>query len=125
MGFHRKPSAFEHLGQQAGNRRAHGPPSDSRAFTEETRPDVIAQLEALDDVIFAAIDGDPAALQKSEDAWQRAVAALGHDAIEVTRSQYLRHAQGVWESLRRQEVQPPHKIFAAIEIIGLLVNAEK
>ena len=86
---------------------------------------MIAQLELLDDVIFAAIDGDPGALQESGQAWQRAVAELGHDAIEETRRQYLRHAQGVWESLRHQEVQPPHKVLAAIEIIGLLVNAER
>jgi hypothetical protein len=92
---------------------------------EETRPDVIAQLESLDDVIFAAIDGDPAALQESCAAWQRAVEELGQDTIEETRRQYLRHAQSVWENLRRQKVQPPHKIFAAIEIIGLLVNAER
>jgi hypothetical protein len=92
---------------------------------EETRPDVIAQLETLDDVIFAAIDGDPAALQESPLAWERAVAELGHDTIEETRRQYLRHAQSVWENLRRQQVQPPHKIFAAIEVIGLLVNAER
>lgn len=86
---------------------------------------MIARLEALDDVIFAAIDGDPAALQESQSAWHRAVAELGQEAIEETRRQYLRHAQGVWERLRGQKVQPPHKIFAAIEIIGLLVNSER
>jgi hypothetical protein len=112
-----------------------GPSSDSAAARsardlaplnrEETRPDVIAQLESLDDVIFAAIDGDPAALQESGTAWQRAVEELGQDTIEETRRQYLRHAQSVWENLRRQKTQPPHKIFAAIEIIGLLVNAER
>jgi hypothetical protein len=100
---------------------AHSPNLDR----EETRPDVIARLEELDDVIFAAIDGDPGALQESSDAWLRAVSELGSDTIEETRRQYLRHAQGVWESLRRQKVQPPHKIFAAIEIIGLLVNADR
>ncbi len=125
MGFHRKPSANERIGQHSGDSRARSSSSVTGVFREETRPDVIARLEALDDVIFAAIDGDPGALQKSEDAWQQAVAELGHDAIEETRSQYLRHAQGVWESLRRQEAQPPHKIFAAIEIIGLLVNSER
>ena len=92
---------------------------------EETRPEVVNHLEALDDVIFAAIDGDPSALQQSGPAWQQAVADLGPDTIEETRRQYLRHAQGVWESLRHQEVQPPHKIFAAIEIIGLLVNHDR
>jgi hypothetical protein len=93
--------------------------------SEELRPDVIDQLEALDDVIFAAIDGDQAALQHSAAAWHGAVTSLGHDTIEETRRQYLRHAQSVWEELRHQSVQPPHKIFAAIEIIGLLVNSER
>jgi hydroxyethylthiazole kinase-like sugar kinase family protein len=93
--------------------------------SEETRPEVVNHLEALDDVIFAAIDGDQAALQESAAAWHRAVKTLGNDAIEETRRQYLRHAQSVWESLRHQSVQPPQKIFAAIEIIGLLVNSER
>jgi hypothetical protein len=122
MGFRRSTPATERLEQQSGNHCAHGPPPVVR---EEIRPDVIAQLEALDDVIFAAIDGDPAALQKSEAAWQQAVSDLGQETVEETRNQYLRHAQGVWESLRRTKAQPPHKIFAAIEIIGLLVNREK
>ncbi len=129
MAFQRDTSAAtdsssENVEMSFGYRHAHGPPP-AKWTREETRPDVIARLEALDDVIFAAIDGDPSALQQSPDAWQRAVAELGHDTIEETRRQYLRHAQGVWESLRHQEVQPPHKIFAAIEIIGLLVNAER
>jgi hypothetical protein len=111
------------VGPAAGD--GDGPRASPHLLRLETRPDVIAQLESLDDVIFAAIDGDPVALQESGHAWQMAVAELGHDAIEETRRQYLRHAQGVWESLRHQPVQPPHKVFAAIEIIGLLVNAER
>jgi hypothetical protein len=125
MGFQRESSAAEHVGQSFGYRHASGPLPCANWTREETRPEVIVQLEALDDVIFAAIDGDPAALQESSAAWQRAVDELGHETIEETRRQYLRHAQGVWESLRHQQVQPPHKIFAAIEIIGLLVNAER
>jgi len=125
MGFYRKLSALGNFGQSSSDHHAHGPPPSASISREETRPEVIARLEALDDVIFAAIDGDPAALQESVHAWQMAVAELGSDTIEETRRQYLRRAQSVWESLRRQEVQPPHKIFAAIEIIGLLVNAER
>ena len=125
MGFKRETFAASQVEQTFGYRPAHGSPIAADWIREETRPEVIARLEALDDVIFAAIDGDPAALQQSGEVWQRAVAELGHEAIEETRRQYLRHAQGVWESLRHQQVQPPHKIFAAIEIIGLLVNAER
>ena len=122
MNFFRRNTASTSNGPPAADRAAHELAHLDRV---ETRPDVIAQLESLDDVIFAAIDGDPAALQASGRVWQKAVAELGSDTIEETRRQYLRHAQSVWESLRRQKVQPPHKIFAAIEIIGLLVNAER
>lgn len=125
MAFYRESQAEEGTERSIIDRLAHGPPPAPYFSREETRPDVIARLEALDDLIFAAIDGDPGALQESPDAWQRAVAELGSETIEETRRQYLRHAQGVWESLRRQKVQPPHKIFAAIEIIGLLVNADR
>ncbi len=124
MGFQR-----DTLSTWQGNRSIDRPdpsPSGPKNWSrEETRPDVIARLEALDDLMFAAIDGDPGALQESGSAWQQALDDLGSDTIEETRRQYLRHAQGVWESLRHQKVQPPHKIFAAIEIIGLLVNAER
>lgn len=125
MGFQRDTTATDSTDRPFGERHGHGPPPPAGWSREETRPEVVAQLEALDDVIFAAIDGDPSALQESSAAWQRAVAEVGHDAIEETRRQYLRHAQGVWETLRHQETQPPHKIFAAIEIIGLLVNSER
>ena len=125
MGHDPDISARHQAGQFVDHRHAQGPPRPPLFSREETRPDVIAQLEALDDVIFAAIDGDPAALEESSEAWRRAVLELGHEAIEETRRQYLRHAQSVWENLRHQPVQPPHKIFAAIEIIGLLVNSER
>jgi hypothetical protein len=98
------------------------PPHAPRA---EVRPDVVEQLEILDDIIFAAIDGDPMALEQSSGAWRKAVHELGHETIEETRREYLRHAQNVWDNLRHQSVQPPHKIFAAIEIIGLLVNTDR
>jgi hypothetical protein len=101
------------------------PSRSAAAGSEELSPEVVHHLEELDDVIFAAIDGDQAALQESPSAWHRAVKTLGSDAIEETRRQYLRHAQSVWEGLRHQNVQTQHKVLAAIEIIGLLVNSER
>jgi hypothetical protein len=101
---------------------AHEPPVVLR---DEVRPEVIAKLESLDDVIFAAIDGDSAALEASAGAWKNAIDELGHDTLEETRRQYLRHAQNVWDTLRRQPIQPSHRVLAAIEVIGLLVNHEQ
>ena len=71
MGFKRETSAAGQVEQTFGYRPAHSSPIAADWIREETRPEVIARLEALDDVIFAAIDGDPAALQQSGDVWQR------------------------------------------------------
>ena len=125
MGVPRESATHGDAKPPLGAARTYASPNPPTISREEIRPEVIVQLEALDDIIFAAIDGDPGALQESSEAWRKAISELGSDAIEETRRQYLRHAQGVWESLRHQPVQPPHKIFAAIEIIGLLVNSEQ
>jgi hypothetical protein len=85
-------------------------------------PDVTARLEWLDDLMFAAIDGDPVALEAASDAWKKAVNELGTDAIEESRRQYLRRAQSVWNELRHLPNHPPHKVFAAIEMISLLAG---
>ena len=87
---------------------------------EATDPDLLARLEWLDDLMFAAIDGDPVALETAIDAWRRSLDELGPDVLEESRHQYLRHAQSVWNELRNQPNHPPHKVFAAIEIISLL-----
>lgn len=84
--------------------------------------DPIARLEWLDDLIFAAIDGDASALDGAADAWRKTRDELGDTAVEETRQQYLRRAQSVWQSLRNEPNHPPHKVFAAIEIISLLAN---
>jgi hypothetical protein len=86
----------------------------------ETNPEVLAKLEWLDDLMFEAIDGDPVALETAIDAWRRSLNDLGPDALEESRHQYLRRAQSVWNELRHQPNHPPHKVFAAIEIISLL-----
>jgi hypothetical protein len=99
-----------------------GAPHPYRVSHTETRPDVIARLEWLDDLMFAAIDGDNVALEAAVHAWQRTVEELGAEAVEESRRQYMRRAQSVWDGLRQQADPPPHKTFAAIEIISLLAD---
>ncbi len=84
--------------------------------------DPIATLEWLDDLIFAAIEGDPVALDFAAEAWEKTQEELGATAVEESRQQYLRRAQSVWHSLRHEPNHPPHKVFAAIEIISLLAE---
>src|SRR6185295_11243021 len=91
----------------------------------EGQLDPIARMEWLDDLMFAAIDGDPVALDHAADAWQKTREELGQDALEESRQQYLRRAQSVWHSLRHEPNHPPHKVFAAIEIISLLARKSR
>lgn len=88
----------------------------------EGQLDPVARLEWLDDLMFAAIEGDPVALDCAADAWKKTREELGHEALEESRQQYLRRAQTVWHSLRAEPNHPPHKVFAAIEIISMLAN---
>ena len=104
--------------QEASARR----PGGHRSGAEHLEADVNAHLEWLDDLMFAAIDGDAAALEAAADAWKAARKELGKDVIEESRRQYLRRAQTVWHELRTQPNHPPHKVFAAIEIISLLAD---
>jgi hypothetical protein len=101
---------------------AQWPRRGARLNHGDLSPEVIARLEWLDDLMFAAIDGDPVAFERAADAWRKTLDELGNDALEETRLQYLRRAQSVWHELRQQPNHPPHKVFAAIEIISLLAD---
>lgn len=88
----------------------------------EPEQELTARLEWLDDLIFAAINGDATALDSAARAWEQTRAELGETLVEESRQQYVRHAETVWQSLRDQPNHPPHKAFAAIEMMTLLSN---
>lgn len=97
-------------------------PSTRGGEEADLAADVIERLEVLDDVIFAAIDGDPEALDAAAATWQGTLEELGQETVEESRQQYLRCAKSAWEAARQNpEDRDP---LAAIEIIGLLVNVE-
>jgi len=85
---------------------------------------ILERLEKLDDVIFAAIDGDTEALDEAANTWQCTLDELGWDTVEESRQQYLRCAKSAWEAAREQLDEDSQYPFAAIEIIGMLVNVE-
>ena len=99
--------------------------SDPEAPTQSLAEDVIERLEALDDVIFAAIDGDPDALDSAAATWQCTLSELGPETLEESRQQYLRFAKSVWEANREHRDNAPAHPFAAIEIIGILARVEQ
>lgn len=105
---------------ESGLGAAFGAPHLHPLIHEQPDPDILAKLEWLDDLMFDAIEGDPVALETAVDAWHKSVNELGTGVLEESRRQYLRRAQTVWSELRTQPNHPPHKVFAAIEVISLL-----
>jgi hypothetical protein len=96
-----------------------------KTTNDDSKSDPITRLEWLDDLMFAAIEGDPVALDCAADAWKQTREQLGEPALEESRRQYLRRAQTVWRTLRCVPNHPPHKVFAAIEIISLLAGKSR
>jgi len=103
---------------------AHDAQSDDAWSGAHLAKEVVERLEALDDVIFAAIEGDPDALESAASTWQCTLCELGPETLEESRQQYLRFAKSVWETTRERPEEPPPNPFAAIEIIGLLAQVD-
>jgi hypothetical protein len=91
-------------------------------FHDSLDEKVVAHLEALDDVIFPAIDGDETALHHVEPAWQQALAELGPEAVCESRQQYLRYARATWDFLKNQTLERPHQLLAVMHIIMMLTG---
>ncbi|MEM8943831.1 MAG: hypothetical protein AAGD11_01505 [Planctomycetota bacterium] len=81
---------------------------------------VRAMLEDLDDVIFAAVRGDEAALQQAHVLWPQVVQAIGWELVEESREQYLRFAIDVTQRQDINRIRKPEHAVAALEIISLL-----
>jgi hypothetical protein len=84
--------------------------------------DVVLRLEALDDVVFPAIDGDETAIHRVEPAWLEAIATLGPEAVNESRQQYLRYARATWNFLKSQALERPCQLVAVMQIIMMLTG---
>ncbi|TWT47328.1 hypothetical protein [Botrimarina hoheduenensis] len=56
-------------------------------------PPVLERLEELDDALFAALDGDPAALDGFIRQWKAARGSTPDELLEDSRRHYVRHAR--------------------------------
>lgn len=83
---------------------------------------VRALLEELDDVIFAAVRADVAALEQARSLWPQVVAAIGWELVEESREQYLRFAIDVMQRFESSDERKPEHAVAALEIISLLTK---
>ncbi len=81
------------------------------------------RLEQLDDVVFEAIAGKPAALDQLRQLWPAVMAELGRDLIEESQSQYLRHAMSVWKDcIAGDELRNPRLAVAVTDVISILLG---
>jgi hypothetical protein len=83
-------------------------------------PEVLELLERIDDLVFAAINGDRRALDELEVLWPTVAADLDHDLVEQSREQYLRCALSIWSECVDGQVQRPERAVSAIDVLCVL-----
>lgn len=88
-------------------------------------PQAIEKLELLDDTVFEAIAGKPAALEQLAALWPEVLAQVGPSLVEESRAQYLRHALSVWrQCVEGDQIRHPTVAIAAMEVVCLLFSPE-
>jgi hypothetical protein len=85
-------------------------------------PSALAQLEELDDIVFEAIAGKPAAYARLQVLWPQLLAQLGPEHIEESKAQYLRHAMAVWQECQAETSDSPKQGMRALEVLCLLLG---
>jgi hypothetical protein len=106
-------------GSSAAEKREPGP-SGTLACEH---PQVVASLEALDDLVFAAIKGDNSSLVRLQSAWPQIKAELGEELLGQSREQYLRYALHVWDQcVEDSGFRPTDRAVNALEVLCLLFD---
>lgn len=80
----------------------------------------LARIEALDDTVFAALAGDPAALDQVADLWRRLKRDAPRHLVEESREQYIRHAENLCRQYRDEPLDTLGRAFAAVEILAMM-----
>jgi hypothetical protein len=86
-------------------------------------PEVVAQLEALDDAVFDAIQGKAPALAELRTLWPKLKSCLGEVLLAESREQYVRHALSVWhEPVNVDGDRDPRRAVNALEVLCVLFD---
>ena len=92
-------------------------------FLDPDSPEVVAQLELLDDAVFDAVQGDAAALATLGNLWPQLKSSLGDALLAESRAQYLRYALSVWHAPANSAGDhDPHRAVNALEVLCLLFD---
>lgn len=79
-------------------------------------------LDALDDVVFGAIEGDLPALIVCESALRQAASDLRPETFAESRLHYLERARAARDALRSQLSWQPTRIIAVLHVIAVLIG---
>jgi hypothetical protein len=82
----------------------------------------LERLEELDDAIFAALDGDADALDRSRVLWSDATREVDAPLLAESQAQYARQARLVWDASRGNPEDSLARTFAALEVLGLVAD---
>jgi hypothetical protein len=101
---------------------SHQQPGPSALLSPDS-PDVLAQLEHLDDVVYEAIDGRPGALEELQTLWPAILSQLGEELVAESRAQYLRYALSIWdETADLSAVRDPGRAVTALDVLSVLFD---
>ncbi len=77
-------------------------------------------VEQLDDLVFDAIAGNSAALNRLAQLWPQAVSTLEPAVLAEAREQYLRRAVDVWNNTGAAADKTAEQSVAALDVLCLL-----
>jgi hypothetical protein len=84
-------------------------------------PEVLRELERLDDLVFEAVSGNQASLDELKVLWPKVRSELGDAILAESREQYLRYALTSWERLaHRDAIRNPTLAMQSLEVLCVL-----
>ncbi len=96
-----------------------GPEAPSRIIPSDA-PEIVEQLEVLDDTVYDAIAGDADSLAALSTLWPEVLDCLGYELVEPSREQYLQYALSVWHDISVQGGGGPEMAAAALDVLEVL-----
>lgn len=89
-------------------------------------PEVVSRLEALDDVVFDAIQGKADALAALQALWPLLKIELGDALLAESREQYIRYAISIWqEPTNIKGDRDPARAVHALDVLCVLFDEVK
>ena len=95
------------------------------ALLEPESPEVLAMLEKLDDLVYDAIAGKAAAMDRLKSFWSQVRGELDEPMFSESREQYLRYALSIWEGgVEPGGVRHSSRAVQALDVLCLLFDEE-